>query len=383
MLGFDEHLFHFSLQASYIIAFLIGILVIPISKFFLGRVLRRRAKDATHHDRSSNVYNLSHGRLNLDPNVSMWMNMGYWSAMEGDDSKPTTLAVASRTLLSQVLATAGFNKKEYASQNFAGTYRTKAVIDLGFGCGEQTIYMNSPIPIRSSDKLWWDHQMCLEPMRYMGITLDTSQYRYAQERIHELCHPDWTQLEVRDKERFQKYTDHTHVFHGDASKPENWDPKLRALVEDTPNRVDQVWILALDTMYHFSPSRMPVIEYASRHLNANLMAFDLCLAHDVSLVNLAILRVLTALMGAPWANFVTREQYHAGLVRAGYQDIKIVDISEHVFGPLAAFLEDHDRKLSIIGLSIGPFHLAKRMFGWWARTGIVRGIIVVARKHKD
>jgi hypothetical protein len=109
------------------------------------------------------------------------------------------------------------------------------------------------------------------------------------------------------------------------------------------------------------------------------MAFDLCLADSASYSNLLALRILTRFMGAPWANFVTKEQYREKLVEAGYRDIVIRDVSEQVFRPLASFLEGQGRRLEGIGLGLGPFHVAKWLFGWWGRTGIVRGVIVVTK----
>jgi hypothetical protein len=84
-------------------------------------------------------------------------------------------------------------------------------------------------------------------------------------------------------------------------------------------------------------------------------------------------------MGAPWANFVTQSEYHRKLREAGYINITIRDVSEHVFGPLATFMEAQDRVLNVIGYGLGKFHAARLMFGWWARSGVVRGVIVVAR----
>jgi hypothetical protein len=87
-------------------------------------------------------------------------------------------------------------------------------------------------------------------------------------------------------------------------------------------------------------------------------------------------------MGAPLANFITPERYREKLVQVGYQTEHIIvkDVSEHVFTPLATFLEQQDLRLKGIGLGIGSFSVAKRMFRWWGRTGVVRGVIVVARR---
>lgn len=87
-------------------------------------------------------------------------------------------------------------------------------------------------------------------------------------------------------------------------------------------------------------------------------------------------------MGAPWANFITPEEYQKKLLSAGYDatGIAIRDISEDVFGPLSKFLEQQDRDLRVFGLGIGPLNVARLLFRWWARSGVVRGVIVVAKR---
>jgi hypothetical protein len=198
--------------------------------------------------------------------------------------------------------------------------------------------------------------------RYIGITLDKNQYHYAQHRIQD-----------RAKRNIE-------LFCADGAKPQEWKLKLKQSIKTMVDQADETWVLALDTLYHFSPSRWPLISFASKTLQASLMAFDLCLADNISLSNLLLLRIVTKLMGAPWANFVTQDQYRVKLIEAGYEDIVLRDISDDVFGPLATFLEEQDKRLRVIGYGLGKFQAALWMFKWWARTGIIRGVIVIARK---
>lgn len=48
-----------------------------------------------------------------------------------------------------------------------------------------------------------------------------------------------------------------------------------------------------------------------------------------------------------------------------------------MFGQLARFLKKTELE---VGLSIGHFQYAARMFDWWCRIGVVGGYIAVARK---
>lgn len=83
------------------------------------------------------------------------------------------MAEACRDLLKLVLAEAGFAKT-------LGDDPSRLLIDVGFGCGEQTIHLMSDRPIRRCDELWWDdqdHQVHFG--QYIGITQDRSQCQYA------------------------------------------------------------------------------------------------------------------------------------------------------------------------------------------------------------
>ena len=88
------------------------------------------------------------------------------------------------------------------------------------------------------------------------------------------------------------------------------------------------------------------------------------------------------LTSTPYSNLLTYNQYRSLLTTAGYEpsSIEIEDISKDVFEPLSRFLGRQDTSLRAIGQNIGVFRVAKLLFGWWARTGIVRACVVVARR---
>jgi hypothetical protein len=292
-------------------------------------------------------------------------------------------------LLSEVLKTAGFTKKQEGPPHFPRRYPPRALLDLGFGCGDQTVYLMGRSLTRSTDWDWWDSQDYVPRFNsYVGITLDRKQYHYAQKRVQELerrkeldRHSIHGPCGVGSYNRTEGLTT-PRLFCADAARPEEWDNDLRRHIHTVFEECEDPWVLALDTLYHFSPSRWPIINYASQNLKASFMAFDLCIADKVSLWNIILLRILTTLMGAPWANFVTQDQYRAKLLAAGYKDIVVKDVSGNVFGPLATFLEEQDRRLRIFGFGLGSFHLARWMFGWWARTGVIRGVIFVAMHER-
>lgn len=207
---------------------------------------------------------------------------------------------------------------------------------------------------------------------YVGITLEDVHYRLAQKRLNL---GSW-----KTKNLFE-------IHCADAGRPNSWSSKVRNSVSlachsDDKKGDHENWVLALDTLIHFEPTRWPVINYANKDLRASLMAYDLCIAENLSLRQHIILRLLAFFGQIPFANWVTIEEYRERLVTAGYarEKIRILDISEYVFRPLAAFLEEREIELNQYGLSIGRFRYAAWMFGWWQRTGVVRGCIIVARK---
>jgi hypothetical protein len=319
------------------------------------------------HDTEA-MYGLQHGRLHLQVPTSMWMNMGYWQ----DAAGTRTMADACKDLLKMVLREAGFSSEDERGQVAKGTRRPKMLIDLGFGCGDQTMYLMSEAPVRPCDREWWDErEHCIKFDHYIGITRDVTQHRYAAKRIEEMeIHSD------RDKDDCT-----ISLYCADAADPTTWNVEIENSISCALETKPEIWVLALDTAYHFSPSRWPLVQYAHA-LQASFMGFDLCLSPTATYSQMLVLRILTTLMGAPWANFVTPDEYTRRLVTAGYSAsaIKIVDVSEHVFTPLARSLGDQDTRLKTLGLDIGSLSIAKAMFSWWGRSGVVRGIIVVARR---
>lgn len=245
---------------------------------------------------------------------------------------------ACEALLSEVLSTAGLR------QSMPQLGQARSIIDLGFGCGDQT------------------EKMLMLSDRYVGITKDKVQHEYAQQRLGD--------------------QDASKIFCADAARPASWSVSLSNALRISSDLRYDTWVLALDCLYHFSPSRQPLFHHARHQLNASIAAFDLLLPDEASLTSRTLLSLLARLMSAPPSNFLTVKQYRQQLIDAGYEEgsIQIHDISENVFGPLAAFLGHQDRALRRIGLGIGPYRAAQWTFDWWARSGVVRGCIVVARR---
>jgi hypothetical protein len=333
---------------------------------FLYSLFKSRMKKRWKQGEEKSVYGLQQGRLHVQVPTAMWMNMGFWRESAVD----MTLAEACRDLLKKILAEAGFVREGHGPER-------RCLIDLGFGCGDQTVYLMSNEPVRAYDKEWWDErEHCVRFDDYIGITKNAVQAWYASKRVEELKAS--RKKTPHDKEQEPNIS----LFCADAANPRSWNEQIQTTIQTAKANSTERWVLALDTAYHFAPSRWPLIQYIQSDLNASFMAFDLCLSPTATLTQGLTLHFLTVIMGAPWKNFVTPQQYREKLMEAGYrsEDISITDISEHVFTPLAIFLGEQDKRLKMMGLGIGSFKVAKRMFGWWGRSGVVRGIVVVAKR---
>ncbi|KAJ1328027.1 cyclopropane-fatty-acyl-phospholipid synthase [Microdochium nivale] len=370
----------------------IGALLAISTQVLLAGIYRLSTKGGKHNASirtGEAIYGLEHGKLNLTlPPASMWMNMGFWQDVESDD-----FVGACRALLHAVLKQAGL--LEPATEKVDATLRKDlkniSVMDVGFGCGDQTL---------SIADLAGEQQ----DLRYLGITLNSSQCTYAQRR-----------LSLWKKNRQTPSRHDISLFLGDAANPDSWASscleKAAAIISSStssernkppspdanqahefdkahqqqqelqPETTSATVLLALDTLYHFSPSRQPLLTYAARTLRADLAAFDILLSDDATAWQTLRLRAVGVLSGCPWNAFLTEREYRSMLAAAGYAagGIVVQDVTEHVFGPLSQFMAEHEGRLEGVGLKMGSLRVAGTLFGWWARSKVVRGVIVTAR----
>lgn len=112
------------------------------------------------------------------------------------------------------------------------------------------------------------------------------------------------------------------------------------------------------------------------------MAFDIILSNDVPWSRTILLSLVAVLTGCPAKTFVTEKAYRSMLLTAGYKEdgIQIKDVSEFVFKPLAEYMDEREKTLEAVGWGLGKLKAAKWLFGWWAKSAIVKGVIVIARR---
>ncbi|KAF4125359.1 hypothetical protein GMORB2_4199 [Geosmithia morbida] len=355
--------------------------------------------------RRTDVYGLGHWKLNAKmPLSSMWMNLGYWTTPDGKTI--TVFEDACAMLLRQILDTAGLIGPDDAEDTPDLKRRSLAILDVGFGCGDQTWEL---VRLTRAATRW-------SRFRYVGLTMNRYQVDTAQRRIYRETLPPSSQLRRHERREVAVDDDGSSgapvmaqvppadsftLFCANAALPDAWNQKVKRAVQSMVNADDSHtdpdsnvggnkdnfpafsdrWFLALDCLYHFSPSRKPILQYAANKLAANFMAFDLVLNESASWRDTIIVRAVGLMMGCPIRTFLTKAEYTAQLVKCGYDEDSIIirDISPHVFPGVVGFLDDQDRALSQYGVSIGGFKLAGRLFDWFGRSNVLKASIVVAR----
>ncbi|KAE8350116.1 hypothetical protein BDV28DRAFT_163192 [Aspergillus coremiiformis] len=357
------------------------------------------------------LYSLDHAILSMEvPPRSMWMNMGYWK-------NTSSFTKACEALLDQVLITAKLLNED-GSPIKAHHQQQGAIelVDVGIGCGDQSLYLTRRLSRVCTDSVTTTPSSGMKTtvdssggaqnreMRkrrtvsnhktrslfdsYVGVTIVQSQADFARERLLK----DTT----GEPAVSSGWTPDVKIFAADAADPPSWGNELRQAALDNSGLDDtriqepgadkgsertQRWLLALDTMYHFKPSRDSLLKYARRDMQASIMTFDLLLSETASFWEKLLLRSMCLISGMPYSNFLPREEYLDMLVRAGYERnmIEMRDISAYVFAGIASHIREQDEKLRRYGMTVGKFKGAAKAFNWWARTGVVRGFVVVAR----
>ncbi|KAM0425838.1 hypothetical protein ACHAPT_008776 [Fusarium lateritium] len=339
-----------STQGSFASGFFGGIVFTLVVAGLVGTTILRR----------SDIYGLGHWKLNItSPPQSMWMNVGYWKTSQGEPIKDFQEACLG--LLKQVVDTAGLLDQELLTTGSRGSL---AILDLGFGCGDQTWEL-----ARLAQSQSW------EDFRYVGLTLNDAQVQTSRRKIYREIAKAGTDAGVVTAESFK-------LLCANAAKPETWTPQVAdAVYSLADERFNERWLLALDCLYHFSPSRKPIFEHAARELDAQFMAFDLLINESASSTDILKARLIGKMMGCPLKTFLTEKEYRDQLVECGYDRklITIKEITDDVFSGLVKFLDRQDELLAEYGVSLGGFKLAGRLFDWFDRTRVVRAVVVVAR----
>ncbi|KAJ5570861.1 hypothetical protein N7535_004521 [Penicillium sp. DV-2018c] len=329
-----------------------------------------------------NVYGLDHAVLNIPlPPQTMWMNMGYW---EHTNDFPE----ACQALLDQVLAAALSTEPKSAVR----------ILDVGCGCGDQSLYLTTLLKDSSTQSDAGAKSRITAPINSAGInptesnlrsrhgkSMQSSALPRLESYIGITIEPAQASLAAARLNRKSDSSIPTRIFCADAASPTSWTDELKESAATLATQTDtdtSTWLLALDTLYHFRPSRLPILRYACNTLGASFMAFDLILCSSITWYDKILLRLVCWGTNAPFSNFISEKDYVDMLVEAGYDPalVEIRDISKYVFGGLAGFIERRVEEARPFGIGMGKYLVARVAFAWWARGRVVKGVVVVAKR---
>jgi hypothetical protein len=171
-----------------------------------------------------------------------------------------------------------------------------------------------------------------------------------------------------------------HIFQADAANPESWRDEIR----DSIRSLQNPWLVALDTLVDFRPSRKPILSYARQELGASVAITDHLKKENVSALDRIKLWASFRLLDTPLDNVLTKTQYVELLIECGYkkENISIIPYTEHVYAPYSRFVSEQGRRWQDMGGSkwdYMDFSLAGFVTGWWARSGLVEACFIVAK----
>ncbi|KAK0554491.1 hypothetical protein OC846_001277 [Tilletia horrida] len=321
-------------------------------------------------DKKDEIYSdMNHVAFNVRPPTTAWLNMGYWSTPP-DHTQFVDAAEQLATRLHQAVF------PPFAPR----CSEPLAILDVGCGSGDSVLLLNRT----------------LQPQTLHGVTSIDSHASFARKR-----------LEQASSSAGQRDLDHD-VFCGDAVQ----------FLAPGRNSTKYDAVFALDCAYHFN-DRPTFFRNAFAHLKpgGSIALVDMALAwpYPTSQSVAAFEFVPSTSLDPPsrpptraqalwhWiscqgastptSHFVPIDVYASHLHQAGFGDIKIEDISEHVFPGFANFLASQGRYVTpdeaqwrVKGnplLNFGFRVVGNNVVAKWAAggdAGMIRCVLVSARK---
>lgn len=272
-------------------------------------------------------HDLAERILNRDTNY--WGNLGYWQHSQDYSSACSALAA----------------ELAKAVQLNHGSH----IFDAGFGCGDQLLMWLKEYRVAS----------------IQGVNYSRSQTELAKKRLHE--------------QGFQQAADLIEF----CSVADMAELKL-SQSKDEINTV-----LALDCAYHF-PSRFDFLckSFTLLRPQGKIALSDIVLADNkASFYQSFILRSMLFLSRIPVQNIVRLARYQKQLAEAGFSQIKVRDISEHVFLPfnnwLTQYKAEQGQEKADSPWAWLKYDVTAKFLSWAYRNNILRYVIVSAEKSSQ
>lgn len=270
-------------------------------------------------------HDLAEKLLNSDSNY--WGNLGYWQHSH-------EYSAACSALADELALAVQLNQASH-------------IFDAGFGCGDQLLLWLKKYQVAS----------------IQGLNYSQSQTELAKKRLKEQGFQ-----QAAKQIQFASVSDMTELTLSQS--------------EDEINTV-----LALDCAYHF-PSRSDFLTKSFKILGpqGKIGLSDLVLAdNNASLYQRFILRSMLFLSRIPVKNIVRLEPYQKQLADVGFDQIKVRDISEHVFLPFNNWLiqykcDEGQAKVDSPWAWL-KYDVTAKFLSWAYRKNILRYVIVSAEKN--
>ncbi len=279
---------------------------------------------------AAEFHDLSEKFLNRDNQY--WGNLGYWQYSHDYSSACEALAV--------VLAEASLLDKD------------SKVLDAGFGCGDQLL-------------LWLDKY---QVNTVAGINYSHCQTQVAKTRLIEAGYSETAK----------------QIHFGSVAELEQRSKKLDlTLGQGEINR-----IIALDCAYHF-PCRKHFFQSSAGLITSNgrIGLTDILLADNkLSVLESILLKTMLFLSRIPTENIIRRSDYEDQLIEAGFRDVQVKDISEHVFTPFAQWLAIYKQQVKAEKVKKLPllfwlkYDVTAKFLTWAYRKNILNYVVVSAEK---
>ncbi|PKY03269.1 hypothetical protein P168DRAFT_298071 [Aspergillus campestris IBT 28561] len=304
-------------------------------------VQRRKEMNSRYQIGGANA-DLAYGLENLWFNAdlepqSLWVNLGFWKTA-------THPSEACADLFRELLATAGIS----AQQQFS-------MLEVGCGCAETARLLLKEYQDKCT--------------HWVGLTLSSLQVKMAEDRLRE----DTVLSHGKTKTKCQ-------IFQADAAQPNTWNAEINDAVRSLPNP----WLVSLDALCDFRPSRKPILTFARQELGVSVAVTEHLKKENMSTLDTLKTWASFRLLDTSWDRVLTRQQYIDTLVECGYkrENISIVSYSEHAYAQYSRFVSQQGRKWQEMGGSkwdYMDFSIAGFVTNWWARSGLVEACIIVAR----
>ncbi|KAF9574227.1 hypothetical protein EC968_007151 [Mortierella alpina] len=347
------------IPTSIVLGFLIGLLVAetpaasPLQELcgLSSRHPDRVGLDIVHSEGSASsksakadldqkaLYGLQHAFLNLEL-TGWWFNMGLW-----DKGRGMRFQDACKTLVRKVTSDLDINEESH-------------ILDVGFGCGDQDVYM----------------AQLYRPAQITGITIEPIQHHVAQELIKRTELPGTrVQLHVADASFLPQFLKETpSVFEQPSSKATLGGSRFTHVV-------------SIDSAYHYN-TRASFLKNAAQVLEPNtgrLAMADMILAKPAptSALGRFLFNAVFGAMDVPVINMKAMDEYRQDLMDAGFVDIEIECIEEHVFSGLAEYIQDQTGRLGGMvkpGVQWNFWGLYKGL-SWLDRSKWLHFVVVKAR----